>query len=200
MHLRTQENFTDGFSQALFRPGITYHLNEQARITAGLAYIHHFPAAGHRNVALPEYRPWMQLQWNQNYDRLRLMQWVRIDQRNKSIALNDSMRSESFSQIYRVRMNIMLQWPLIKKPGDSGALFAILNNELMINVGKQVGMNIFDQNRFFAGFGYQLHRNHWIQLGYMNMFIQNPDGFSRRNIHVPRLFYFHNLNFYQKKT
>ena len=190
-HVRSNEKFTRGISQLLIRSAITYHLNEQTRISAGFAYSSFFQG---RNV-LHEHRPWMQLQWNQHHHKIQLMQWIRLEQRNRQKALNDSVVSGSFAQTYRFRFNMMIQYPLVKKTGEAGALFISMNNELMINAGRQVGMNIFDQNRFFAGLGYQLHKNHLIQAGYMNLFMQQPDGVSFRNLHVLRFYYFHSLDF-----
>ena len=46
MHLRTKEDFVSGISQGIIRLGLTYYLNDDTKLTAGYAYVNHFPAEG----------------------------------------------------------------------------------------------------------------------------------------------------------
>jgi hypothetical protein len=52
----------------------------------------------------------------------------------------------------------------------------VFNNEIHINLGKEIVNNYFDQNRFFTGIKYQINKHDNIQLGYMNLFQQLPAG------------------------
>src|SRR6185503_547945 len=74
LHLRTKDNFFKELSQAIIRLGLTYYLSDDVKLTAGYAYVTHYPADNHENVSVPEHRPWQQLQWHTRYPKLRLMQ------------------------------------------------------------------------------------------------------------------------------
>src|SRR6187200_1562549 len=58
LQLRTKENYFDNFSVSIIRPGLTYYLTDQTKLTVGYAYISHYPADNHANVTQPEHRIW----------------------------------------------------------------------------------------------------------------------------------------------
>jgi hypothetical protein len=64
----------------------------------------------------------------------------------------------------------------------------------MVNFGKNIVYNHFDQNRFFAGLAYQINPYAQLQGGYMNLYQQLPVGNQFRNQHTIRIFYFHNFD------
>src|SRR6186997_651017 len=72
IHLRSKEDFFSDLSQSILRFGLTYYLNDDTKLTAGYAYVSHYPAEGHKNVTMPEHRPWQQLQWHTRNPKLRL--------------------------------------------------------------------------------------------------------------------------------
>lgn len=193
-HLRTKEDFITDFSQAIGRIGLTYYLRDEAKLTAGYAYINHFPAENHKNISQPEHRPWQQLQWHSRYPNLRLMQWFRLEERWRRKILNDDEFDNGYNFNFRARYNILSQFPLSKKRFEPGTLSFVLSNEVFINFGKQVVNNYFDQNRFFTGFHYYVNKHDQLQLGYMNIFQQLPAGNRYRSTHAARLFYFHTLD------
>lgn len=199
-HLRTQDDFTDKFSQSILRVGLMYYLNDAAKLTAGYAYVTHYPAEGHKEVAQPEHRIWQQLQWHTKFPRTRLMQWFRLEERFRRKVANDSTLADGYAFNYRLRYNIFYEVPLTKNPSEPHALSAVLNNEVHINFGKQIVYNYFDQNRAFVGLKFNTNAHDNIQLGYMNQFQQLPAGNRFRSAHVIRLFYFQNLDWRRKKS
>jgi len=198
VQLRTKEKTVQDLSQFIFRPGLTYYLNDRTKLTAGYAYIRHFPADNHRNVAQPEHRPWQQIQWHTQYPHVRTMQYLRLEERYRRKILNDSTLGEGHNFNFRVRYAFLLQVPLSKQPVKKGALSFILNDEIHVNLGKQVVYNYFDQNRFFAGLALHLNAHDNLQFGYMNLFQQLAAGNRYRYIHAARVFFFHNLDWQQK--
>lgn len=194
LHLRTKEEFFTNFSQAIARVGLTYHLNDNTKLTAGYAYVNHFPADAHKNISQPEHRPWQQLQWHSRYPKLRLMQWIRLEERFRRKIKNDDELDEGHNFNWKVRYNFFIAFPLSKKPFAPKTWSVILNDEVHINAGKEIVNNYFDQNRFFAGFSYHLNAHDNVQIGYMNLFQQLAAGNRYRSIHAARVFYFHNLD------
>ncbi len=199
IHLRTKEDFFTQYSQALARIGLTYYLNNDTKLTAGYAYVNHFPSDNHKNISQPEHRPWQQLQWHTRYSRLRLMQWFRLEERFRRKILNDDQLANGYQFNFRGRYNILSQFALGAQPFKPGTLSFVLSNEVFVNFGKGIVYNTFDQNRFFAGFAYHVNSHDNLQFGYMNVFQQLASGKNYRSNHVARVFYFHNLDWRKKQ-
>ncbi len=194
LHLRTADDMVKDFSQGIIRLGITYYINNTTKLTAGYAYVHHFPNDNHKNVAQPEHRPWQQVQWHTNHGRKKMMQWFRLEERYRRKIFDDSTLANGYNFNFRLRYNFFFDIPLSAQGIKAGRFSFVVNDEVHINFGKEVVYNYFDQNRFFAGFKYQVSNNDNIQLGYMNVFQQLPAGNKYRNTHVIRLFYVQNLD------
>jgi hypothetical protein len=198
VQLRTKEDFVNDLSTLIIRPGITYYLNDATKLTAGYAYIRHYPAENHKNVAMPEHRPWQQIQWHTKYPRVRTMQYLRLEERYRRNILNDSTLAKGHNFNFRVRYSFLLQVPLTNRDVRRGDISFIANDEVHLNFGEKVVYNYFDQNRFFAGFAYHLNPHDNLQFGYMNLFQQQASGNRYRSIHAARIFYFHNLDLRNK--
>ena len=197
-HLRTKENFADNLSQIIIRPGVTYYVNDNTKLTLGYAYVNYYPAEGHNNISQPEHRIWQQLQWHTKYTKTRLMQWIRLEEKYRRKILNDSALASGYSFNYKIRYNLFWEIPFSQLASNKFSF--ILNDEIHINFGKQIVYNYFDQNRFFAGFKLNINKHDNLQLGYMNQFSQLPAGNKYRNNNVIRLFYFQNLDLRRKKV
>jgi hypothetical protein len=193
-HVRTKEDFFTNFSQAIIRAGLTYYVTEDAKLTAGYAYVNHFPADNHKNISQPEHRPWQQIQWHTKFSKLRLMQWFRLEERFRHKILNDNELADGYNFNFKLRYNFFAQLPLSKKRFQPNTLSFVVNDEVHVNFGKQIVNNYFDQNRFFLGFNYHVNKHDNLQFGYMNLFQQLPAGNRYRSLQVARVFYFHNLD------
>lgn len=198
IQLRTKENFFDNLSQSLNRVGLTYYLTDNTKLTLGYAFINHFPGNNHANVSRPEHRIWQQIQWQNKYPRLRLMQWFRLEEKFMRKVLNNDNLADSYNYSWKLRYNFLLNTPLGRKAFTPGSLSFVLNDEVHINFGKEIVYNYFDQNRFFVGFNYHNSASDNIQFGYMNLFQQLAAGNSYRSIHTARIAYFHNLDLRKK--
>ena len=198
IHLRTKEDFFSDLSQSIIRLGFTYYLNDDTKLTAGYAYVSHYPADNHKNVTMPEHRSWQQLQWHSKYSKLRLMQWFRLEERFRRKILNDDELAEGYNFNFRARYNFFLMVPVSKNKFQPKSLSFVVNDEMHINFGKQIVYNYFDQNRFFLGLAYHVNKQDNLQVGYMNVFQQLASGNKYRSNHVARVFYFHNLDLRKK--
>lgn len=194
LHARTiGDNLTDRWNTQIFRPGITYYLSDQVRLTAGYAYVRHFPATSD-GVVRPEHRPWQQLAWNGHLGRFFLTQWIRAEQRfNRNTANGRLVDGYAFN--HRFRYMFFLQIPLWSQKMQPGVLNFVLQNELHVNAGRQIRYNYFDQNRFFVGLAYPFSKSLSLQAGYMNLFQQTAAGNRFLNNHVARIFLFHTPDF-----
>lgn len=198
IHLRTKEDLFSHLSSNIIRFGLTHYLNDDTKLTLGYAYISHFPQDNHASITRPEHRPWQQLQWHSKYSRLRLMQWIRLEERYRRKVLDDDELAEGYNFNFRARYNIFFAAPLGKNRFQPRSLAFVVNDELHINFGKQIVYNYFDQNRFFVGFAYQVNKTDNLQVGYLNVFQQLAAGNKYRSIHAARVFFFHNLDLRKK--
>lgn len=195
IHLRFKNDFVkDKSTLILPRLGLTYYVNDDVKLTAGYAYINNYPD-GARLITQPEHRPWQQIQWHTKYPKIRLMQWLRLEERYRRKIQNNNALIDGYNFNYRIRYNFLFSTPLSKKGFAPQSLQFVLNDEIHINPSKNIIYNIFDQNRFFIGLSYQITAMSNVQFGYMNLFQQLPAGNQFKNIHAARVFYFHNLDF-----
>lgn len=198
LHLRTKEDFFTDLSTGIARVGLTYYASDHLKLTAGYAFVNHFPADDHSGISQPEHSPWQQVQWHTNTKRSRVMQWLRLEERYRRKISNNEELGEGYNFNYRVRYNFMMMLPLSMKAFAPNTLTLALNDEIHVNMGKEIVNNYFDQNRFFIGLAYHVNAKDNLQFGYMNIFQQLPAGNRYRSLHVARVFYFHNLDLRKK--
>jgi long-subunit fatty acid transport protein len=191
LHLRFAGDFLDHKALSIARAGYTYYLSDHVKLTAAYAYATRYSTVSGPNV--PEHRPWQQIQWQEKKNGFNMMQWVRLEERfRRKVSAGELTDEYSFN--YRIRYNMAFTIPLKGKQVVAKTPFLFANNEVMINFGKEIVNNYFDQNRAFVGLGYQFTSHLNAQLGYMYVFQQLPAGNEYLNINTIRLFVFHNLD------
>jgi len=193
VHFRFTDDFAERMSQDIFRLGYVYYLHDNVRLAAGYAYVTNF--SGEDDVPnLNEHRPWQQIQWFDKRKHFSMMQYLRLEERYKQQLVNGEV-SDEFQFNYRIRYNMAFTIPLKSGGVQPKTPFIFVSDEVMINFGKEIINNYFDQNRFFIGFGYQFTKSLNAHLGYLNVFLERPSGTDFINTHAIRLFVFHNLDF-----
>jgi hypothetical protein len=192
VHYRQTDDFIGRPFQFLFRPALTYFIKDNLRVNVGYCLVQHFPAKG-LNTTRTEHRPWQQIWWNQKYPGLTTLQWLRLEQRFNQKVANDEIQ-DGYNYNFRVRYNFSFFIPLKGKEMTAKTPFAAIINEVFLNFGDRIVYNTFDQNRFFAGFGYQFTSHVNAQLGYMNIYQQESSGNNYFSTHAIRLFLFHSLD------
>ena len=193
IHYRQTDHFVDRPFQILLRPALTYYIKDNLRFNAGYAFVNHFPVKG-LSTSRPEHRAWQQIWWNQKYTGLSTLQWLRLEQRFNHKIANDILE-DGYNFNYRLRYNMAFFIPLKGKELVTKTPFIAVMNEVFLNFGGKIVYNTFDQNRFFAGIGYQFTPHLNAQLGYMNVFQQEAAGNKYTSSNVIRLFVFHTLDF-----
>jgi hypothetical protein len=129
----------------------------------------------------PEHRFWQQAQVTQKIGRLNTSQRFRLEQRNLgelNVAPNGDRtlarwRYENrFRYMYRIMIPIKGKWGLA------------LYDEIMVNFGKNVASNTFDQNRAYAAVTYNLPRKSRLEVGFMEQSLQQRNGRIIENNHT----------------
>lgn len=180
-------------SLGIVRIGYTYFCSDQLRLTAGYGFITHYSLSpGQPDI--PENRPWQQVQWFDKKKKVSLSQYLRIEERFVRRTSEGELQAD-YRFTWRFRYNFGVSIPLKGDALVAGTPFIFLNDEVQISAGKNVINNYFDQNRLFAGLGYQFTDNLNAHFGYLYVFQQLPAGNQYIHINALRLFVFHSLNF-----
>ncbi|MCX8020122.1 MAG: DUF2490 domain-containing protein [Chitinophagaceae bacterium] len=156
--------------QSLLRTGFNYNVADGLQIHAGYAWIVNFPYGDYpafTSGTLSEHRLYEQLQLRQTVKQLQFSHRFRIEQRWLE-RKNSSGRSWVF--MHRFRYQFRTLYPLWKK-NDKQAYVAAAD-ELFIGAGRNLGINIFDQNRLFFLLGYRFSKHFALEAGYMNHTLQ----------------------------
>lgn len=193
VHVRLTDDFLKSKSLSIARIGYTHYAGE-ARLTAGYAYATRY-ARDSNEPNEPEHRAWQQVQWVEKKKHFTMMQWFRLEQRFRG-EVQEGQVTGHYNFNYRARYNLAVTVPF-KKATQTPFLF--FNNEVHVNFGKEIGINFFDQNRLFAGLGYQFSPHLNIHAGYMFVFQQLPAVNQFVHINAIRLFLFHTLNLTEKR-
>jgi hypothetical protein len=180
----------DQWNTYLLRPGINYRLSEGVTATVGYALFgQRVPNPDRVSVRL-EHRPWQQVTWVQKAGRVQVTQRYRAEQRFiHRTAGGELAKGYRFNH----RLRYQLSGAVSLRDSTRKALVLTLGDEILMNAGKQITYNYFDQNRIFAALGYQLTKTLNIQVGYMYAFSQLAAGDQYLHGHVWRLSLLHNV-------
>jgi len=198
LHFRLTNNFVEQINLSIIRAGYTYYLRDQVRLTAGYAYATQY-GLNEGVPDSPEHRPWQQIQWIEKKKGFNMMQAFRVEERFRSEIENNSLTGD-YDFNWRFRYSISFIIPLKGHEVNAKTPFLFFNDDLLVNAGKNIVYNYFDQNRLIAGLGYQITSHLNAQVGYMYVFQQLPAGNAYANIHAIRLFVFQNIDLRHPET
>ena len=88
----------------------------------------------------------------------------------------DQKRPEEYIYLNRVRYMLRAEVPLSKK------VYAAAYDEIFIGFGKNVGENIFDQNRIGLLLGYKVNSSFRIEGGFLNQAVQLGREINGKNV------------------
>lgn len=207
-----RSDFLNEWMQLLLRVGCDYSISKNALISAGFAYVDTWPYGKFAEEANPKYnhyrfiehRAWEQFITKQQLGRFYMQNRFRLEQRwieskTLDISVNEYVR-DKFLYRNRARFRYMVQVPINKKELSENTFFFQFSDEIFINFGPNIKMNIFDQNRLYGGFGWQFKPGFNVQLGYLNQFIEKSDGTHKENNHTLQVAVNYNLDFTKLKS
>lgn len=188
--------------QLLFRTGLNYHFGPNAFATVGYAFVETYPYGGlPAKSNFPENRLWEQVQLKNQLNAFEVISRFRLEQRFvNSPVLNGSIYEPGdavFTNRFRLLNRVSL--PFNGKVIQDKSLYITVFNEMMINFGKNVAINIFDQNRAYLALGYKFPKLGRLELGYLNQIILKSDGLKIENNHNLQVGLSSTLDFYKKK-
>ncbi|WP_310560588.1 DUF2490 domain-containing protein [Flavobacterium sp.] len=187
VHLRANDFFQDN-NFFLLRGGISYIPNATFSFTGGYAHLWLAPKNTEWNTFADENRVYQQVQMNSKSGKVNIVNRIRNEQRWQEIIINDQGSGKNkFSN--RVRYLISTTIPIFKK---KTAPLLVVSDELLIQFGKDIVYNTFDQNRFFVGIKQAINPKLSFDFGYMNVYQQKSNGYQYDMDHTLRLFFYLN--------
>ncbi|MEO9481878.1 MAG: DUF2490 domain-containing protein [Ekhidna sp.] len=191
-HVRKRNGFDD-MAQVYLRFGATYTLKKYLDVTVG--FVHPFywaPNQDDPNVdkIVPQYRLWQQAVLATPFDHIKLYHQIRVEQRWK----RDYEKGSNFELTHRFRYKMTIYVPLNKPAFENHTLFLSMYNEIFIQAGKSIVYNHLEDNRAFAGLGYNLNEQFQIQGGYMFTFRHKGSPFVYEKRHIFRLSLYHHMD------
>lgn len=193
LQLRSTDNLA-AIQTILPRVGFNYHLNKSMIATVGYAYIPNRVSIGGEVALLGEHRIWQQFVVMQplNSTTASLQHRFRLEERFVPKAAQNNGQIEKNGTSYSTRFRYFARsiFGLRKQAGTFvRGPFAALQEEVFFNITNQdnVNGNWFDQNRFYAAFGYRLSSKLDLEAGYMNQYTKRRSNLPDLNNHILQL-------------
>lgn len=174
----------------IIRTGLVRHFANRIDVTAGYAH-GWLPIAG--ELRRHEHRPWAQVvlptPLGNNFSLQHRLRWdLRYRQR---IAGSELVDGYTFNHRSRVQAVLRKNFPQLEFNGVMPSL--VLADELLINLGKEVAQNTFDQNRISL-MAAMRYKGLMLQAGYMNRFVQSTTAGRYTSYHTLVFWLFHNID------
>ncbi len=173
LHIEYQWRRERGFmnwQQSLFRIGANRKLNEQVTLHAGYGWIETFPYGDFpiaSSGTFPEHRIYEQISFRQPFNKWTFLHRFRTEQRWLGrVQAGTDREIEQWLFLHRFRYQFRAQRLLNSK------WYAAAGDEIFIGAGKNLGINIFDQNRLFISAGFKINQSISIEAGYFNQTLQ----------------------------
>jgi opacity protein-like surface antigen len=175
-----------------------YKINPEFEVGGGFAYFSvttQNPDVTY-DFNVPEYRTQQDISWKQDLGSIILNQRFQVEERFIHNANKEGLLPGT-TFYWRFRYRLQGEYSCWKK--ENQYLKAIVYDELMINGGKNVVKNTFDQNRIYAALQYGVNKNIALELGYLNSFQQRASGVDYFDRDIIRFTFYHKINLHKKK-
>jgi hypothetical protein len=180
---------------AVARTGLTRSFGG-VNVTAGYAFVLTPVSTTRTELHRKEQRLWAQLYYTAPVGKsVQFIQRLRYEGRFRQNILNNQP-VDGYFFVNRVRFLIGLKKTFGPADSNRPRPFIQLSDEILLNFGKRVTYNTFDQNRVMFSVGLQ-SKNIQYQLGYMNRFVQTGTTQYTLN-HTVYIWVTHTLSFRKK--
>lgn len=194
IHIR-RTDFLQNNSFFFIRAGGLYYVNKQLTLGAGYSHMWLANQKDATELFSNENRLHQQIVLNQKLGKMQLNQRFRLEERWIQKVVNfvptDAVR---FTVRYRYQLSMIVPFSFNKK--IPALAFA---DELMLQSGKDIVYNTFDQNRVFGGIRQQVTPSLSFDVGYMYVWQQKLSGYQYSSNRTVRLFFYWQPDVRKKK-
>ena len=186
LHTRRTQ-FLDRPSFNFVRAGINYWVNENLTVAVGYGQMWVAPSKPLWSYYAKEHRIYQQVQLSTKVGKVTLLQRLRNEQRWQQKIVNDKFIHQ-YKFTNRVRYLLSATVPVFKNPKYP---MLVVADELMVQVGKEILYNTFDQNRAFVGIKQTITKALSFDLGYMLVYQQKSSGYQYDRNNTFRWFFYY---------
>jgi PIN domain nuclease of toxin-antitoxin system len=169
-----------------------YTLDEQIQAGIGFTYALQYPQ-DHRSksdLVVPELRGQQDITLKQTIGKASLNHRYMIEERFiRKVQEQELLPGYIFNFRFRYRLQAEIQ--LLKKEVQNLGL--VLYDEAMLNLGKSIVKNVFDQNRIYAGLKWGVLPSWAVEAGYLHWFQQRASGSDFFSRDIARLSIYHKI-------
>lgn len=173
-------NFLEHWQQSLTRVGVNYKLHPQVTLHVGYAWAQTFPYGTYHLAAVPkdfpEHRVYEQITVASPIGKTNLTHRLRLEQRWLGRYANINSPEPDYVFLNRFRYMPRLDIPLTDN------WYAAAYDEIFLGFGKNVGENVFDQNRVSALIGYKVSKSFRAEAGFLNQTVQLGREIDNKNV------------------
>jgi Protein of unknown function (DUF2490) len=182
-----RDEYVTNWQQSLLRTGLNYKISPNVLLRAGYGWIETFNYgeiplnAFGRNFS--EHRIYEMAQFAQQEGRFEFTHRLMCEQRFIGKYTHaEADRESSFPLFNRMRYMFRVQAPLKGKEISDKTPYLAIYDEVMIGFGKNLGVNVFDQNRIGALIGYRKSQALAIEIGYLHQMLQFGRMIDGKNV------------------
>lgn len=170
----------------LLRPGIIFRIKNNLSVAAGYALTENHRSIDFISGFTPEHIIWEQVTITHPIRFIIMSNRLRVEQRfiSKPVVYNNIFKNVNSQFANRLRYQLKGIIPLRGQVKFKKGLYAVLQNEVFMNISHQSSLNgkVFDQNRTLTGGGYRFSNTCDVELDYMNQYISGKT--KRTNNHI----------------
>ncbi|MBL7765056.1 MAG: DUF2490 domain-containing protein [Chitinophagaceae bacterium] len=172
-----RENVITNWQQSLLRIGLNFNTPLPGlQLRLGYAWAETFPYGdipiNSMGKSFSEHRIFQMVTIQDKLMRLEMTHRFMLEQRWVGRYSKASLdKEDQYVYMNRGRYQCKMQLPLKGKIIKTGIPYVLLFDEIFIGFGRNVGENIFDQNRISLQMGYALNKHCKFEAGYLNQTI-----------------------------
>ncbi len=181
-------DWVNNWQQSLLRVGVHYQAKPGVLFRAGYAWIETFAYGDIPLNSLgrdfTEHRIFEMVQLSHKESRLEFSHRFMLEQRFVGRYTSREVSKENeFPFLNRMRYMFRVQAPIGKTEITDKTFYAAIYNEVFIGFGKNVGANIFDQNRLGGLIGYRFSKNLRAEAGYLSQILQYARNIEGKDVY-----------------
>lgn len=180
-------DIVENWQQSLLRVGVNYHLNPRVLFRVGYGWIETFPYGeipiNTYGKDFTEHRLFQMAQMTHQEGMARFSHRFMLEQRFVgSYSAAELLKEDRYTFMNRMRYMFRLQIPLKGNEIKNKIPYAVVYDEIFIGFGKNVPLNIYDQNRLGILLGYRFNNNIGLNAGYLYQNVQLGRPINQQNV------------------
>lgn len=167
-------NGLKNWQQNFVRTGFMYSVKKDISLNAGYAFADTYSYGDYPGAfSFPEHRFFEQVLIKTPMGRNELSHRFTLEQRFLgNVTIQNEIRHTDFYFLNRIRYRFRTDIPVQNRFSEKNKWMIALQDEIFVGWGKNIGENIFDQNRMGVLLGYKLINGLKLEAGYINQFLQ----------------------------